>query len=264
MRACFIGNSYLVALKNGLDLEPSPLTGNVSFIFAPGSELQLTVDSESIVPTAQRAMISYASGVVSGEIKLADYDLFVVIGLGFGTGHCARMYRHWCLAKHMAGQRPISRAALAASITGMLKQTRAAAIVTQLRHHTARPIYLVPQPNPVGSLREAKPASVRATQTAEFWKPLFDDAVALELYEIYQGAANRAAHGLGALLLEQPADTRDPFFTREEYRLLSRDGKSFQQSGDKRVDIEDYGHMNAAFGRRIIAEIESAILPWVR
>jgi hypothetical protein len=260
MRACFIGNSYVIALKDGLALAPSPLTGNVTFVCAPGSELRMRVEPQRIVPLAKRTMIAYADGITPGDVALSDYELFVVVGLGFGPGVCGRIYRHWRQAHHATGgRRLISGAALTAAMTGLLKQSIAARIATQLRQHTARPIYLVPQPMVIGSLRGAVPTIPRTQEAIEAWKPMFDDTVAADLYGTYRRAAALAADELGATFLEQPPRTRQPVFTRDEYRLIHR--HDFHNAPREKIEVEDYGHMNARFGREVIADLEAAVLP---
>ncbi len=247
-RGLIIGNSYAIALKDGLEDSDLPCREDFSFLCAPGSELQVDVVDGRIVPTAERAMTFLARDVPDGDMRLDDYDVFVLAGLGVSANQCGRVYRSWRLARH-AGERHalISRGALLAAIEGLLRLTISYKVASQLRAHTSKPIVIVPQPNPIERIKTVERTTDRLKETFEKWGLFFDEPLAEELYEAFLEAARRAFGEIPAAFMEQPASSRAGFFTRDEYQMKLR--TTYDRSQQVPNTVEDVTHMNADFGR---------------
>ncbi|MDR4306253.1 hypothetical protein IHQ68_06435 [Chelatococcus sambhunathii] len=247
-RGLIIGNSYAIALKDGLEDSDLPCREDFSFLCAPGSELAITVADGRIVPTSERAMTFMARGLSDGDMPLDDYDIFVLAGLGVGGSQCSRVYRSWRLAAH-ADERhsPISRAVLRAALGGLLRQTISYRIAAQIRAHTDKPIVIVPQPNPIARIKTVEPTTDRLRENFDRWGLFFDEAVAEELYSAFLDAARGAFGEIPAAFMEQPPSTRSGFFTRDEYQMKLR--TTYDRSLQVPNTTEDVTHMNADFGR---------------
>ena len=258
MKACFFGNSHLVAMKDGLTLGNSPLSGNVTFIAPLGPKFELPIGPDGTIPIPPNTRLSYAEGIARGDLRLADYDAFAVVGLGFGPHPCAHLHRQWRLANRLEHRRRlISRPALTATVAAMLADTPALRLLAHVRVHTTRPIFIVPTPTPASRLRDARPTTAPIRASLDLWRPLFDDAVAMELHSVYVAAAEKAAAQYGAVFLDQPEATREPFFTREDYRLAYQ--QNFYNLNQQPVAAEEYWHANAQYGLRVMADIEGAL-----
>ena len=248
-RGLVIGNSYAIALKDGLEDSELPCRQDFSFLCAPGSELKVDVRDGVIRPTSERSMSFLAQGLPDGDMRIEDYDIFVLAGLNVSAGQTGRVYRSWRMAKHApAGSVAlISRPALRAAVEGLLRKTIAHRVAMQLRAWTAKPIVIVPQPNPIERLLTVERTTERLQETYERWSLYADSDMALELYDVFVEAAERAFGEIPATFREQPPSTRNGFFTRDDYQMKLR--TTYDRSLQTPNAVEDVTHMNADFGR---------------
>lgn len=258
-RGLIIGNSYAIALKDGLEDSDLSCRNDFSFLCAPGSELKIEVENGVIKPLSERAMVSTAQGLSNDAIRLKDYDLIVLAGLGVSASQCSRVYRSWRMAKHAESDRTalISRAALQAAVEGLLCQTISHRVAVQLRAWTETPIFVLPQPNPVQRLLTVERTTERLQETFEKWSLFSQDDVADDLYKIFIEAAEQAFNKVPAVFMEQPLTSRSGFFTRNEFQMKVR--TSYDRNQQVENVVEDVTHMNADFGRLTIESLLAAL-----
>lgn len=245
-KTCLIGNSHIVCLKEALDLNSSSALGDKTFVYSPGVNLgtmeledgYLTADGN---PSLADRLARKGSPT---KIKIDDFDRFVVVGVEFAFGLCTRMYGRFLPAEKLLDRKfgidapqPISAACIEASVAGLIEQSGAVQLVRQLRRGTTKPIYLVPQPSPLETIRQIVPKTPRQKRSAARWAPMFAAADAVPMYDVFLRASRAIAASMNAVLIEQPAHTMVDGFTRAMYARTKED---------------DIRHMNAAYGQEML------------
>jgi hypothetical protein len=263
MKVYFIGNSHLIAIKDGLALTTSPLAEAPTYIMAPGATLELEITSEAITSLAPRAMIVSPSGRDEKTARLEDADAFFLIGLGMSPGQCARVYRTCRMWKHAEpGKRLISQALFQALIRQLLLDSLPFKAARELRAVTTKPIVMVSQPLPPTCLQHMELKNDRHTMGFERFKIMFDADVARTFFDVFVAAARAACAEIGVAFVEQPEQTRDPVFSKDEF--MSRTNLVFYRDAlDTRREtpnaVEDVSHMNAAYGVHMVRAMEQAL-----
>lgn len=213
MRVAVIGNSHVQALAAGEALVPG-FAGHVrtTYFGASADRMgQLEPRDGALVPATEdlRARIVRSSGGAE-RVVAADYDRFMLVGMDLSLHPVMNLYLTHALAEHLRpGLQPISRAAFARAVEGLLREAQSFAVLRALRSITDAPVDLVaaPLPHP----RIADPAMARG-RWAHPWVGF--------LHEAYGEALAHIAAADDVRILTQPAQTiAAPAFTRADFCL---------------------------------------------
>jgi hypothetical protein len=178
-------------------------------------------------------------------------------------GQCARVYRTCRLWKHAEpGKRLISKALFQALIEHLLRDSLPFNAARQLRAVTTKPIIMVAQPLPPTCLQHMELKNDRHTKGFERFKLMFDADIAQTFFDAFVSATRAVCAEIGVVFVEQPAETRDPVFSKDEF--MSRTNLVFYRDAlDTRREtlneVEDVSHMNAAYGVHMVRAMEQAL-----
>jgi hypothetical protein len=254
VKVCAFGNSYMIAIKDAIEESDSSLNGRVTFAGCYAGSFSLSV-ADDVVKTGERFHLSFAEQT-GPDLRLSDYDAFLIVGLRLNFQHAARIYAKHRLWRHAtADHYIISEKALRSSIKEHLSRTIAVDLARTLRQHTDRPIFFIPQPNPNEALKSMPLATDQLKELHERWQVFFQDDVAIEVYSAFVRAAEAVADDLSAKFLPQPADTMTPVFTDNIYRV---ELKPKFEPDPRNVPPRDGDilHANPLFGHRVVKQIE--------
>jgi hypothetical protein len=253
-RVCIVGNSHVAAWRGGLDLMPQ-LAGRYTFdFFAAQSDLMRDVElrGSTLAPSSEvtRRRMAMVSGGKS-EIPLAEYDHFLVVGLGFNLVKPIEVLRGFQIHGFPveAGEEALpylSRPCYEALIASVQRYSTAAHFVRMLRKATHGRIVLVPQPLPSESILRAP-----------HWRRLVVNGLFAHVVALYEKHAEDLARELSAELLMQPADT----LTKDSLTQVGFSHGSVRISSDmatKHPENEPY-HMNANFGGVMLGTLDKLL-----
>jgi hypothetical protein len=253
-RVCIIGNSHLAAWKLGWDrLREGAKDFDVTFFGSPRNTMHaLSVQEGRLVPTLpelQNSLVFTSGG--TGEIVAADYDLFCLVGLGYGARWIVDLHRDHRAESHgcrVGTFTLVSDACFEAAIRGTFSDMLALQTYRKLREITAAPVVLAPHPLPSLDIMSSEdPQEPHWRVVAEAG----DDRSVVELMD----RVNRGWQGLR--ILPQPADTlAQPLFTQPRFSLGSvRLSQGFQHKHPE----SDHFHMNADYGAICMEALMAAV-----
>ncbi len=154
------------------------------------------------------------------DILLSDYDAFLIVGLRLGFNYAVPIYARHRLWQHAAEDYYlISEKALHASIKDQLSLTLAVDLARSLRQHTNKPIFFIPEPNPIEEIKSIPLTTDRLKKAHQRFEVCFQNEVGLELYSAFVRGAESIASDLSAKFLPQPADTLSPVFSDNRYKV---------------------------------------------
>jgi hypothetical protein len=246
MKVCIIGNSHIAALKAGL---PDVSLGDVEITFfgAPGECLNdmMLEDGIMFAPTEELRRIVRITAGDQGDLRIRDFDAFVVIGLEFGVLPVLRTYRTHRADSHVfriGAQQIVSDRCFDQTVYDLLNESPAVKLVRRLRSVTDRPILLCEQAAPSESIADF----------AGWWRQLADSADADALRELVERTIARLPLSAGVSVAPQPEETLvRPILTAQEFSVGSvRLTPSVQ---DQHPDT-DYAHMNATYGALVMRD----------
>ena len=259
MKLLIVGNSHAYALKHAHDMPGSRFAGDMTFLCAPDKGLDLAIDNGRMRCVGAGAHALYADCVSRPEMVIDEHDMVVVVGLALQPYQALRLHkRGYRLFPHTSeGKVLLSRAAFAAALTGLMNDCMAIRTASLLRRHTTRPMILVPQPMPLARLA-LTPRTARAEALAERWRPfLSEPALGRELEQLFETATARHGTRLGFQFAAQPASTRDGLFTRDDCGI--RHQSAFDPMTRRALEQDDLNHMNADYGRAVLAQLGEMI-----
>ncbi len=245
VRIGIIGNSHIVALKNGWALAQSDASGYDPVYFAtPGDMFQdFHAEGANLVPNASSRAEQFIARSSDGATKIETekFNAFVLVGLHLNMLPVVKLYETHRLPQHAERRHfVISRAALERATLGILQRTSAFHILGLLRTTTRAPILLTPEPLPSISFLRLRNRD-------------WDGQYLSTLYEIYCDTVEQIASTFGATLCLQPEATIcAPCCTYDRYTV-----NSMHLLSGKPHRSDEGLHMNAAFG----AEAWRSMLP---
>ncbi|WP_431304739.1 hypothetical protein [Sediminicoccus sp. BL-A-41-H5] len=174
MNIILIGNSHVVALK-----EAAAFPGCVSYFYAPGGNLrEVVVEDGRLMGANERvqALLSARSAIPGREVQdhvvLADYDAFVVVGLGLSAKVVADAYATVRLWPHIErGKTLVSEPCLEEILIGRIRRTGAFQLAKSLRLNVEKPIFVVPQPSPLEGFKTIIPKGGLQRSAVKLWRP---------------------------------------------------------------------------------------------
>lgn len=258
VRACLIGNSHLsVVASSWRALAPAATAGvQATFFGAVGNRFDSLVERQGVLESDRedvRTMMRITSGGQCA-IRVADYDVFVLVGLGVGFLAAASLYRRgsrWqdgLATPHLysdACQRQALEDALAGSVALRLRE--------RLARCTARPVLLLQEPYPSAAAR-GLPAFAHLARLHEAGGlPALQARYAATLDRLCRERALR-------LVPQHPATLESPGFTRAEFTRGAEKGdvKLLKDASTHHTE-DNYRHMNADYGRLLVADLLAAI-----
>ena len=241
----------MITIKEAI--EDSSLNGSVTFAGSYAGSFSISV-ADDVVKLGPRFHVSLAEHK-GPDVLLSDYDAFLIVGLRLNFQQAAKIYTSHRLWQHATKDHYIiSESALHSAIKDELSLTLNINLARTLRQHTDKPIFLVPEPNPIEEIKSIPLTTDRLKKAHEHFQPVFQDKVGIEVYRAFVRAAEAVANDLSAKFLPQPADTLSPVFSDNLYRVESK--PKFEQA-PAHVPMEgDIWHLNSLFGRRVVKQIE--------
>lgn len=247
-RICIVGNSHVAALKLGWDkIAADHPDQQITFFGVPGRWLrQLELGEGTVTPKAGKHKRSFErlSGGMD-TIKVSDFDLFVVVGLELSVFRWVNFYkqnRQHPFNLDLGTPQILDADTFDLCRGNIFKGTSGDVVYQALKSVGARRVMVCPQPfpSPLIEQKDAFFAEMMAVEGAD------------RLAEAYRTDMARAYDAQA--LIWQPEDTQDgPLMT----------GQAWSQ-GSLRINLnaahgeEDYQHMNADYGQRIIQLIVQA------
>ena len=245
-RTCLIGNSHIVCLKEAIDLDAPAELGDLTFVYSPGVNLGDMEVENGRLSAARHPMLAdrMARKGSPTEVDLATFHRFVIMGVELSFGVCANIYGRFLPYERVSDERfgingpqLISQACMEAAISAQIQASGAMRLARLLRGATSKPIYVVPQPNPLEELKALVPKTARQKRSIAKWSPLFPMPVTTEMYGVFTRLSHAAVASNGTTLVEQPPHTLSDGFTRSIY---------------KRAKEDDVRHTNLAFGKEVL------------
>jgi hypothetical protein len=245
----------MIAIKDAIEDSDSSLNGNVTFAGCYAGSFLLSFAGD-VVKLGPRFHLSFAEHT-GPDLRLSDYDAFLIVGLRFNFQHATKVYTKHRLWQHATEDHYIiSEKALQSSIKDQLSRTLAVDLARSLRQHTDKPIFLIPQPNPNEALKSMPLTTDQLKELHERWQVFFQDDVGIAVYSAFVRAAEAVADDLSAKFLPQPADTMTPVFTDHCYRVALKPKFEPNPGGAVPPREGDILHANPLFGHRVMKQIE--------
>lgn len=252
-----VGNSHLAALHlayTQIDKRPEGIA--LHFLASGQAGLaDIALEQGHIVATSPKTAADFLRFGGRSRIPLANYDFFLVVGLGFNIFGLEPLYREYrCVGlknwnRDERKRRLVSEAAMRAMIATSLRSSLSVRVANLIRQGSDRPVYQQAQPRPSKTILRQKqwPSLRRAVARG--------DAQALStLFEI--AASSACLHHY----LPQPPETvvdgllTAAAFTEGAPRLTANSGSLQQQP------LDDFLHANSAYGARVLHQLERALV----
>lgn len=256
LRLCLIGDSHLAALRLGWQAAPLPGLAPRFFPVRAAHLSELAPEGGTLRVTGPGARADWAAFGVTAPPRLASFDLFAVVGGGFGSFRAIDIYARARFAAlpdaHRAtaqegGPALVSRGAFVAATADCIARAPGPRLALALaRACPGRPVLLVAQPAPL-----APQGAVPPPLALHAWAERVGDGPGL--HAALEEAAARVAGRAGVLPLWQPEETRrgalftDPRLGAGAPRL-DPDVTDAQPAGD-------FLHANAAYGAQVMAAL---------
>jgi hypothetical protein len=248
-RVCIVGDSHIAALKLGLAEMAAAGRAEVDFFGAPGHAVRaegLTLAGGVARPTTPHLQHQFELTAGRPDLPIAAYDAFVWVSLGHGL-RSLFLFNHtyrragWSGATRFAHL--LSEACFDEAVAGLVRAAPAFGLIRQFRAVTDRPMFLVPHPLPW--------EGVRVAGLPSYWSDL--PAIGAPLADAFARESGRLADELAVALVPPPAQAVvDGFFTRSAFK---RGAVRLRGSLNERHEDDEPFHMNAAYGRLVMAEL---------
>ncbi len=258
---CCIGTSHLGCLKSGWDeVEADYPEIRMTFFGAPNTGMAeliaaVALSNGSIIPQSAslERYFEFTSGG-SKEIKIGNYDAFVIIGCGIGLTPILDIYEaHRSHRMHLNGQQLISEDCFIDVASDIFLNSTASKFARAIRSASKAPVFLVPDPRPSVAVIDKKGSP----------NPIWDHYIKLinklhrsgdgeVISEIFRKAMGPIATTGTSVLDASGSLVTEHIFTPHE---LCRDSVWLQNGKYEGSPEMDYFHMNAIFGAKILATV---------
>lgn len=229
MKIAFIGNSHLAAVKLGWDNVGSEYPHLSPLFFgAPALRLDgLVADNKKLIPANSR--LSKELELTSGGLNEIDFTVFnavFLIGLNWS-------WMHFPSSTYSSALRN-------AWVLPNFEQSLCGRMYHKVAALTDRPIYIIHKP--LNCARPNEDRTVGPPYSQRFHE------------------TERAMRDVKAKLLSQPSETiEDDRFTAHAYGIGGVGLGGFDGTHYRIKGVEDYTHMNGAFGKKLIAIFDKAL-----
>jgi hypothetical protein len=256
LRVCALGNSHLAALRSGWAAcgASYPDLDITWFGAMRDGMTHLRLQNGALRP--QRPEVEESFAWTSGgrrEVVLADYDAFLLVGMGLSFTLLARLYhanRTMTQSQALPFRRLVSRAVFDAASEGLVTHSLALSLARMIRRTVQVPLLLVADPLPGESAAQGKEAAL--------WQHLARDPDGTALLARFAAQSSEAATRLQAGFVPQPDETRAaPPFTADRLR---RGAVRMLAGGDTPFEEEDTGHMGPEYGSQVLAAVARRLM----
>lgn len=248
-RICVLGNSHAAAIALGWKEVRDRYAGtSLTFFALPRDRLGgLKVEGGALVPdTAELA--SQLGKMTGGDTRVnaESFDAFWLCGLGFGIRPSYAVFQNfWAEFEQSDVKRaPISNACLAATIAGALRRTLASKLATKLKRISDHSISIIPSPMASVAALEA-----RDDERYEVLRRLVMDKHEDAFSTVLQRAYGMLGDGQIRVVLQPSVTLASPLLSHDRY---SRGSVRLTAEFDQQHPAEDFEHMNALFGAKVI------------
>ncbi len=247
MKICLLGDSHLAAIKAGSS--GLKTTHKLDFFGSPRDSMSgLSLQDTALLPGSGSLaeMLKVTSGGQT-RIELADYDQFILVGLGFSFTRLARMHQRYRLFSGVSDLKHrylISEDCRELAMAGLFEMSLAIDLAKTIRSASEAPILLVPEPFRSISVLDS-------TEEVELWSYMSDRTD--DLLTVYRTMQRRCEALLPNFrVLEQPDETIDRVFTRSEFAEAA---PRMTANGFESYTAPDFGHMGPLYGTRVLTEV---------
>lgn len=255
-RLCVIGNSHLAAYKLGWDeLAAAGGMPDVRPVFfgAPRDGMRRVRLEDGVIHPARKDIAEHFQRMSGGltEIRLADYDAVLLVGLGASIKRTMRFYRGhgWFGLTDNPAKTLVPGQFVRDFLTQSYATTRLIEMAALVRSAVAElPIIAVAEPNWAASAKaggDGKPDYG--------WKRAVDAGDGPKLGAMFEGTLAAALQPCATFIAQAVETVEDGILSREAYnkeasRLISGEGGG-----------TDAAHMNGAFGRAMWTQVRRAL-----
>jgi len=251
-----LGNSHLAALRLAYAQPQNRPAGMALDFLASGQAglADIALDQGDLVATSPATAADFLRFAARARIPLAEYDFFVVVGLGFNIYGLEPLYRaHRCFGlndwQHPDPKRSlVSQAVMRQMIATPLRSCLSARVAALIRQGSDKPVFQQAQPRPAETLLQQKhwPSLRRAVARGD----------AQTLSAIFEFAAPSAC--VHHYLPQPPETLRKGLLTATAFsenapRLTADPARPQRQPAD------DFLHANAAYGAQVLHQLGQAI-----
>lgn len=249
MRICLIGNSHLGHAGRAVRslLRDTPHAADLFIERSYGTE-PLTIHSGEGAHRFEHIPMDPRLGT---EVRMEDYDAFVVVGLMFSLIRQVEASVDFQRDTYRGPRRGqiASEAMYQHFLDGLFDATKARLVMDTLQQATDRPVWLIPQPLPLSWVRN------RTGERFEVFGDLHASGETERTLADFHRQVERVRER-GVQVLPQPESTvEDEMFTRDEFGLADpqdQSEKSFYRRGD-------FYHMNVDYGREQMQSLFSGL-----
>jgi hypothetical protein len=237
---CLIGNSHLAALAQAWRNGAAAARGDLSMVFfgsQAGTARSMALKGGTIAPRSATAIEAFRrSSGGKGEIVVADYDAFVLYGMGFRFSDVLPTLAdygtvgelQWGPVQHL-----VSESCRDAMLRASIGRASALSALRQIRSLSSAPVLLCPMPFRAESwFRRSKLAANPRLSNTEFLDSL--------VHRFVTAASEICAECGGEFVPQDESTCALPGFTKVEFSV---DGDTWKVRG--RADDK---HMNARYG----------------
>ena len=251
-----LGNSHVAALRLAYTQIQDRPPGLVLEFLASGQAglAEIALDRGDLIATSPRTAADFLRFGARARIPLAEYDFFLIVGLGFNVYGLEPLYREYRCPGLNGWQSAhpkrslVSEAAMRQMIAAPLRSCLSGRVAALLRQGSDKPIFQQAQPRPAETLLLQKhyPSLRRAVARgdAQALSTLFEQAAALACLDHY---------------LPQPPETRHKglltavAYTENAPRLTADPARLQRQAAN------DFLHANGVYGARMLHHLGQAL-----
>ena len=252
-RIAVVGNSHVAALALGWrELEAERPGCSLTFFAAPRTLINgLEPRGGDLVardPDLRKSLVATSGG--PPRIVAADYDRFILCGMGFGLRRLMAIYTEYS-SEEMAispARQPVSDACFVAAVRGSLRGSGLVELAGKLRQLTDNPIDIIPEPNPSNEIYEI-PSPVHAG-----WNLASETDEREIIAALFEEAARDALPDL-QVVPTPPSSRFDVITSRAEF---SRGSVRLTDNLDVAHGNDDVFHMNGKYGRIVLDSLLAA------
>jgi len=241
-RVCIVGDSHVVALKQGWEAISGHLPETEIVLFAAGHNTisDLRVEDGAILPASDKLRQAFVFSAGTDRIE-AGFDRFILCSMGFDHRHALKIANKFVAERFRSddSRAPISDDCFTRAILDTLATSTMFSVAQMVRRITGAPITAICAPFGAVHPRTGYVGGSRL-------KPPDDDGAVAELFH---GACRTAIQSIGGDYLPQPVETlgTNCMTTAQSFAAAPA------RIAKKRGVGPDYNHMNADYGAIVMA-----------
>jgi hypothetical protein len=244
VKACFIGNSHLAAIKAGWDrLRDYYPDVDITFFGSKSRTLRTTYISDGKIVSDDsqvNEMLRRTGG--TNVIDVGAFDVVCLVGLAFNTRQFVRFTKNYSLAEFdVPGTYKVSEGYLGELFEDRIRSLLVSSMLDLVIEAGGKKIFVMPEPN-----TSQFALTDLAEQDWTLLRMTYELGVSPRIYEIFKAAAARALGSRANVILQPDDTTFAGLFTRSTFSG-NAEGLKTMLGGTvgKRLDTV---HMNGDYG----------------